>query len=111
VQSGGTVTATTVSSGGTMSVQSGGLATATTLLSGGHRDGIVGRQRARDQAVERCDRLGLAGANWSSTTVSSGGTLNVSTGGSVLSTTVLSGFENVSSGGTASVTTVSSGAC
>ena len=117
VSSGGSATGTTINSGGAVMVSGGGSATGTTVNSGGSINGFIVQQGnyysseiyVSDTYVVTSANL-YAGQTATSTRVSSGGNMTVSSGGSATETIVSSGGNmTVSSGGSAMETTVSSG--
>ena len=89
VSSGGSVTSTTVNSGGDMWV-SGGSATSTTVNSGGWM-WIASGGSATSTTVNSGGDMIVSGGSAISTTVNSGGMMEVNRGGSAISTTVNTG--------------------
>ena len=101
----GYATSTTVNSGGYMSVY--GDATATTVNSGGGMTVVWGR--ATSTTVNSDGKMTVDCGGATATTVNSGGYMTVSSGGATATTVNSGGYMSVSSGGRATSTTVSSG--
>jgi autotransporter passenger strand-loop-strand repeat protein len=109
VLAGGVESGTRVSSGGTEVVSSGGRSISTTVLAGGVQYVLSGGTASGTTDSGGADIV-LAGGVESGTRVSGGGTEVASSGGILLSATVLaSGVQYVLSGGIASGTTDSGG--